>query len=379
MSKATKLITGAAVILLIITGIYLVKNRDTVSSKGASAKPDAAKTVKVAAILGLTGEGASYGQGAQKAIELAVNKIRQEKNIDMQVVWEDSQIDPQKAASSFQKLAGLEGIKYFTTMSSGEMMSMCPLAESGHDILLGTGSAPSITNCGDYTFRDIASDSYQGKEIADQLYARGLRKIAVMYINNDLGVGVKDEVEKNFKGQITDSEAHNQGEVDFRTQLLKVKNSNPDAIVLISYLAEGSNLLNQKAELGINAPVYTSQDLKDDNLIKKVPAQALENVYSFYPAQYNGKENQKYKDAFKQKYGEDYSAFSDYMYDATLMLGDAMSKCDNPNNVECVKDNLYKTNITGATGKITLDFNGDRTSANFDLYKIQNGQFVLVN
>ena len=107
MSKATKLITGAAVILLIITGIYLVKNRDTVSSKGASAKPDAAKTVKVAAILGLTGEGASYGQGAQKAIELAVNKIRQEKNIDMQVVWEDSQIDPQKAASSFQKLAGL--------------------------------------------------------------------------------------------------------------------------------------------------------------------------------------------------------------------------------------------------------------------------------
>ena len=379
MSKATKLITGAAVILLIITGIYLVKNRDTVSSKGASAKPDAAKTVKVAAILGLTGEGASYGQGAQKAIELAVNKIRQEKNIDMQVVWEDSQIDPQKAASSFQKLAGLEGIKYFTTMSSGEMMSMCPLAESGHDIFLGTGSAPSITNCGDYTFRDIASDSYQGKEIADQLYARGLRKIAVMYINNDLGVGVKDEVEKNFKGQITDSEAHNQGEVDFRTQLLKVKNSNPDAIVLISYLAEGSNLLNQKAELGINAPVYTSQDLKDDNLIKKVPAQALENVYSFYPAQYNGKENQKYKDAFKQKYGEDYSAFSDYMYDATLMLGDAMSKCDNPNNVECVKDNLYKTNITGATGKITLDFNGDRTSANFDLYKIQNGQFVLVN
>ena len=107
-------------------------------------------------------------------------------------------------------------------MISGEMMSMCPLAESGHDILLGTGSAPSITNCGDYTFRDIASDSYQGKEIADQLYARGLRKIAVMYINNDLGVGVKDEVEKNFKGQITDSEAHNQGEVDFRTQLLKV-------------------------------------------------------------------------------------------------------------------------------------------------------------
>lgn len=381
MNKLTKTIIAAIIAILVIAGIWMVSTKDHTKKDTATSngKPAAQKTVKIGAILGLTGEAASYGQGAQKGIELAVEKIKREKNLDVQMVYEDSQMDPKKAVDSFQKLTSLKDVKYFTTMSSGEMLAICPLAESKKDVLVGTGSSSAITNCGDYTFRDMPSDSFQGKEMAKKIYDRGVRKVAIMYINNEYGTGIKDEFTKNFQGEIVASEAHDPKGTDFRTQLTKVKSFNPDAIVLISQLSEGSALLKQKGELEISIPIYTSEGLKDENLIKNVPAEALKNIYSFFPIQYSGKESKEYKDNYTQKFDEDYAAFSDYMYDTILMLADAMDKCVNPNDAECVKNKLYEINITGATGKIVLDKNGDLEAKTYDLYTIQNNQFVAAN
>jgi len=364
-------------IVFVIAGIVFINKDKNIQPVNKSENKEAQKTVKVGAILGLTGEAASYGQGAQKGIEVAVEKIKREKNIDIQVVYEDSQMDPKKAVSSFQKLTGMQGLKYITTMSSGEMLAVCPIAESSKNILIGPGTSPAITSCGDYTFRDMVSDSFQGKEMAKRLYDRNIKKVAIMYINNEYGAGVKGEFEKNFQGEIIAAEAHNPKEIDFRTQLLKVKNLNPEAIVLISQLAEGSNLLKQKAELGIDQVIYTSEGLKDDKMKKKISAEALKGVYSFSPTQFGGKENLEYKENYKKKYGEDYAAFSDYMYDAILVLADAMDKCENPEDSVCVKNNLYKVNIVGATGEIALDNNGDVLNKKYDLYEIENGKFVL--
>ena len=134
--------------------------------------------------------------------------------------------------------------------------------------------------------------------------------------------------------------------------------------------------LKQRNELGINQPIFTSEGLKNNSLLEN-SADILKNVYPVFVSQYEGKEYQEYKDAHLQKYGEEFGAFSDYMYDSVLILSNAIKGCDDVNNMECVKSNLYKTDINGATGNIKFDKNGDIIDKPYSLYKVENNEFVI--
>lgn len=373
MSKTAKAIIGIIIAIIIAGGIWLAISKNKPSGNNQSAD----NSIKIGAILPLTGEASSYGQAARKGIDLAVEKVKKEKGIDLEIIYEDDQIDPKKSVDAFQKLVNLDGVKYIMGFGSGETLAVCPLAELNNVILFSAGSSPEITNCGDYTFRDFPSDVYQGKVLAEKVYGKGFNNIALMYINNDYGAGLKDKFKENFKGNIAATEAFSVGEKDFKTQLAKIKLSNPEAIVLISHLAEGEGLLKQRYDLGISQPIFTSEGLKDDNLPKDVPADALKNMYFVYASQYEGAEYQEYKNAYLQKYGEGFGIFSDYVYDNVLALANAIEKSGDPKNIESVKTNLYQTNMNGATGLIKFDKNGDVVDKEYSLYKVANGKFEL--
>ena len=373
MTKNTKIILGIIVAVVIIGGIWLGVGREADAPVA-----EEEKVIKIGAILPLTGEAATYGQAAQRGIDLAVEKVEKENNIKLEIIYEDSQMDPKKAVDAAQKLINLDGVKYLVGFGSSNDLAVCPISESNKVVLLSpAASSPELTTkCGDYTFSNFPSDIYQGKILADKVYNKGFKKIAIMYINNDYGVGLKNEFEKNFNGTILISEAHNSSDVDFKTQLTKIKSTNPEAIVLISQLTEGSRILKQRIELEINQPVFASEGLKDNNLLEN-PANVLKDVYPIFISQYEGKEYQEYKNAYLQKYGEEFGAFSDYVYDSVLTLANAVKECDSANDTECVKLNLYKTNIKGATGLIKFDKNGDIVDKPYSLYKIENNEFVL--
>ncbi len=120
MTKNTKIILGIIIAVVIIGGIWLGVSReaDTPVSKDGEA-------VKIGVILPLTGDAADYGQSAQKAVDLAVEKINKEYNMEIDIVFEDSQMKPQDAVSSLQKLVSINGIKYVIGFSSGETLAMC--------------------------------------------------------------------------------------------------------------------------------------------------------------------------------------------------------------------------------------------------------------
>ena len=339
-------------------------------------KPAINQPVKIGVIIPLTGGAADYGQSVKKGVDLAVVRASKDYNVNLSVIYEDSQADPKLAVSATQKLINIDGVKYVVGFTSGEVLSMCQIADANKVLLLSPASSPAITTkCGDYTFRNIPADTYQGKELADKIYAKGYRKVAILYINNDYGTGLKDEFTKNFRGVITDTESHQPNDIDFRTQLTKIKSSQPEAIILITHMAEGTVILKQRKELGLGQPVYASETLKDPNLFK-LDASLLGNLYINSISQYNGKEFQDYSHTYQQKYGAQFGAYSDYEYDNILTLASAIAKCHGGNDSACVKDEVYKTNIVGSTGLINFDSNGDRVNKDYTLYQVKGGNFV---
>lgn len=59
------------------------------------------------------------------------------------------------------------------------------------------------------------------------------KKISILYLNNDFGVGLKNTFIENYKktgGDISNIEAFLPDDTDFRTQLTKIKASAPDGL-----------------------------------------------------------------------------------------------------------------------------------------------------
>lgn len=335
--------------------------------------------IKIGAVLPLSGEGAVYGQSAQKGIDLAVEKVNRENNkFQIEVIYEDDQFDPVLALSSLQKLKTQEDINYAITLSSVETLAICPVVESEEILLLTIGSAPNITNdCGKYTFRNIPSDSHQGKVLAREMHRSGNMNVAVMYINNDYGAGLKDAFIKNFDGDVSLVEAHNPGNFDFRTQLLKVKQSNPDAIVLFTYVNEAVNLFKQRNELGLKQVIFSSETLKTDEFSQKISEEESKNFFVVFFEQYEGNEFIEFKGSFKERYGIDYSIFSDYMHDHIIVFADLIGRCGNKDDKDCAIKEIFKTDVVGTTGRMVFDENGDIEDKPMVLYRIENGEFVL--
>ncbi len=253
---------------------------------------------------------------------------------------------------------------------------MCPITEAAKCVLLSSGSSPAITDCGGYTFRNYPSDIFQGKALAGKVQGRGLGRIALLYIANDYGTGLKNEFARNFRGIVLE-EGHAPETRDFRTTLAKLKSANPDALVLVSQIAEGSILLRQMLEQGIAIPVFGSEALKDDALIENVPPQALANISVLFTASYGGSQAAEFKSDYSARFGQEPGAFADYVYDNVLVLAKTIAACKK-DEVECVKNKLNSMTFTGATGTISFDENGDVKDKPYELYRVENGRFVLV-
>lgn len=229
--KLKSIIYGLIAILLIITAFSL----------GCAKKE---KEIKIGAILPLTGDAAKYGESAKRAIDLAVEEINSTggiKGSKIKVIYEDDQALPEKGVSAIQKLITVDKVHVVIgAMPSSVTLAMAPIAEKNKVVLFSPASSnPKITEAGDYIFRNDVSDIFEGGKMADETWQRlKFRKAAVLYINNDYGVGIKDVFVYRFTvlgGEIVATENFEQGTTDFRTQLTKIKQGNPEAVYIVGY------------------------------------------------------------------------------------------------------------------------------------------------
>jgi branched-chain amino acid transport system substrate-binding protein len=92
------------------------------------------------------------------------------------------------------------------------------------------------------------SDGYEASEEAKLAYALGARKAGLIILNNDYGIGLRDEFTKNFEtigGEVVAIEQFELEEQDFRTSLLKIKEADVDVLYIASNPAEFPSLMQQ--------------------------------------------------------------------------------------------------------------------------------------
>jgi branched-chain amino acid transport system substrate-binding protein len=344
------------------------------------------KEIKIGAILPLTGDAAKYGQSAKKGMELAIDEINAKGGINnkkLKLIIEDSQGQVKDGISAFNKLITVDKVP----MVIGELLSsitlaMAPIANEKKVVVLSPAStAPKITEAGDYIFRNVASDIVEGQIMAEYAFKKlKLNKIAIMYINNDYGEGLRDAFKQEFTrlgGLIIDAQAFDQASVDFRSQLIKIKRSNPEAIYLIGY-KESGRILKESKELGINVQFMGTVLFEDPEILKVAGNAANGVLYSSraYNPESGDSVVKAFVNSYKNRYKEVPDIFAGLSYDAINIASLAIKNGGYIS--DGIKKSLYQIqHFHGVTGDTSFDSNGDAVQP-AAIKKIENGNFIWV-
>ena len=213
----------------------------------------------------LTGPGETYGTTANNAKQMAADEINAAGGINgrmLELVVEDSKCSAQDAITAYNKLTNVDGIMIILgTSCSGAMLGAAPLAEEDGVILFsGLASNPDIANAGDYIFRTQISDVQTGIDTGNVLWEDGIRTLATITELTDYAEGLRRTSVAQFEkrgGRVVAEERYGSDVTDFRAQLTKLFDANPDALHIAPQSEfAGGTIIKQARELGYQGPIY---------------------------------------------------------------------------------------------------------------------------
>jgi len=317
--------------------------------------------------------------------ELAIEEINNSGGINGRHLiskYEDDGLDPKRGISAFQKLINVDKVPLvIQAAGSSVMLAQAPIAENNQVVLISpTCSNPALKYAGDYIFRTWPSDAYQGQYSAEFVIDKlQKRKTAVLFINNDYGVGVKDEFVTNYKklgGNIVAIESFDPGTTDFRTHLAKIKNENPDLLFLSSHYKEGALILKQIKEMGIHIQIVASDGNFAPEFINLSGDAAEGTIVANMHWDPKGDDPvvRDFVSKFKRKYNKEPEVYAAAGYDTLKVVALAIEKGGTTS--EEIKNALYQIkDFRGIIGDISIDQYGE-VKGQYTMFIIKNSKFI---
>lgn len=362
-------------VLMFLAGYLVGKNADKLAGPAGEASD-----IKIGFIGPLSGDTANLGENMRVAVELARDEINADGGVDgrkVNVVFEDGKCEGKDAANAGTKLLTVDKVVAIVGgVCSSETLAVATLAEKEHVPLVSAASTnPKITTAGEYTYRFVPSDSFQGTFTAEHFVnTLKKKKVAIMFCKSDYCVGIKDAFKKKFKelgGEIVAEEGFERDARDLRSQITKVKATNPELVYFVSY-TEGTIVgLKQMKELGVKVLVFGADAWDDPKIGEELKGKANGAQYSL-PA------NQSLPKDFVENMnsrtgGKELVVYAPRAYDILKSLAEIMKqKGAGPENIKEGLDELKEWK--GIADVYSLDTNGDVLSAKYIIKEFKDGK-----
>ena len=373
-----------SVLLILSILILSACGQNTVVNDNTPASGQKAQRYKIGVMGPYTGDAASVGLPIQAAIKIAIDEVNSKGGINgvmLEPIYEDSKCNPKDGNAAAQKLVNVDQVKIIIGgVCSGETLGAAPITEAAKVILISpSATSPDITKAGDFVFRVAPSDAYAGTVASN--YASGklkAQKAAVISESTDYAQGLSRVFKEQFSkaGKIVADEVYNPEDTDFRTQVTKVKASQPDVVYLVPQTPlKGVLLVKQLKEAGIKTQLLTAEVLVGRDVVKE-NSKDMEGMIGIEQTVDKNAKSDALFAKYKKDAGQD-PPFPGYMaggYDTVYLISDAINKGGYDSGK--IRDYLYAVkNYDGAVGKLTIDQNGDPILG-YTIEQVKNGQIV---
>ena len=314
----------------------------------------------------LSGRTSSFGQSTKNGVEMAADEINKAGGINgrtIQIITEDDQGEPNKAATVVTKLINQDKVQALLgEVASSNSLAAAPKAQEAKVPMISPSSTnPAVTQVGDYIFRVCFIDPFQG-EVMAKFSANNLKakKAAILYdFNSDYSRGLYQFFKRSFTGlggQIVSEQSYTQGDRDFSGQLTAIRSVNPDVIYVPGYYGEVGVISNQKKQLGIKAPLLGGDGWDAPQLWQLGGASLNGNYISnHYSVDDPSPAIQKFVADYKARYNVLPDALAALGYDSMKVLADSIKRAGSTESGK-LRDAIAQTkDFAGVTGKITID------------------------
>jgi branched-chain amino acid transport system substrate-binding protein len=334
----------------------------------------------------LTGQNAQYGAQWKKGFDLALEEVNAKgvKGRPLQYVFEDSQADPRQSVAIAQKfVSDPKIIVEVGDFSSTASMAASSIYQRAGLVQFGfTNSHPNFTKGGDFMWSNSVSQADEQPRLAKYAADLGFKHVAVLYLNTDWGrssQAIFTQSAKSLGVDVVASEGYQPDEKDFRSTLVRVRDAQPDAIVLISYYADGALITRQTRSVGLTQPIVASGSVYSPKFIE-LAGEAGNGVFTesnFFPGDARP-EVQAFVTKFKAKYNEEPDDFNAVAYDTIILLAAVIDKYGLDRTA--IRDGLAEIKDVPSViyGKASFDPQTRRVAGARAVYLVvKNGQFVL--
>ncbi len=320
-----------------------------------------AEGARVGALIPLTGGLQAYGEGSLNGMRLAVAEINEAGGVlggELELVVGDTQTRAQPAIDAAMRLVSVDGVSgILGALSSGNTIPVATTVAKANQVpqISNASTAPAITTLedDDFLFRTAPSDAYQGVVLAQLVEEAGIDSVAVLYVNNDYGVGLAEAFAANYGGTLASSAAFEPNKASYRGELQSVADGDPEALLLIAYPDDGGLLIiRQSLEEGFFDRFVFTDGMKTEQLLDDIGAAFMEGMFGTSPAPLEGDANARFAAAYEAEFGElPPLPYIDSAYDATMILALAIEQAGSTDG-PAIRDTLRE--VANAPGEVIL-------------------------
>ena len=234
-------------------------------------------TIKIGALLSLTGDNAQQGNLAKNGILVAVEKVNNEGGINgkmIELIIEDTRTDANGTITAMKKLATLDKVKGIIVTGDIELPIVNQSADKYGIPIMATICTGMLDNHRSewvyrYCYNEEQEDAFLMKFVSQDL---GVKRMALLYPNSTAGQAFlkysKHYIDANRIQVVANIAYDVQSTNGQREDAIKVINSNPEIICARGFGPSLDALLRHIKELGYNGRVVGDLSLSVPSAIK---------------------------------------------------------------------------------------------------------------
>ena len=228
----------------------------------------AQEPVEIGVLLPLSGSNASAGAKTMHGINAALEEVNAFGGVlggrELSLIVEDTESKPQAAIEAVRKLVDVNDVPLVLGAISSAVT--IPTAEytisKGKNQITIAATSETQREIGDGLFTMLATNSVLGKGLAEFVAEDSKpEKVALFYMNDPFGVGMAQSTGEALEAlgiEIAADLAYEPAKTDYRAELQRLSQTQPDAVVAVSFGETARVIFKQAYELGLMEDVRGS-------------------------------------------------------------------------------------------------------------------------
>jgi branched-chain amino acid transport system substrate-binding protein len=356
--------------------------------------------IVIGGLLETSGPVASLGAPGLAGAELAVKQVNEAGGIDgeqVRFININTESDNTASVSATRKLISQEKVVgIIGAMNSGSSYAIIDFVQRAGVPLISNGGSRGIALPAEekpFIFVAPLTDLLVQSVILSDMKAKGITKIAVLNSDSGFGTSGEEQLEHHvaeYGIEIVSQKTFGNSDTDMTPQLLDIRNSDAQAVVLWSTGPAQAIATRNFRQLELDLPFYLSHAANDFNFIKLtegaadgvlIPSSKLYVKNDLPDSDLQKAAIETFASGYEAEYGQAPATFAGNGYDAAMLLMQAIDAADST-DPKLIRDALEATKDHVGVTAVYSYSPEDHFGAQADsvvMLTVKDGNFAIEN